>query len=723
MNNPFEFNQNRDTHTEDESRQLKIRTGVLMALFCCVVLSFVWVLVQVQLVDGSSYLETANYTTAQSETVDSVRGEILDRYGRLLVSNTFGYKVTLDTSVMGENQNAILTELLALCQEEGVEWTDSLPITGSPPYSFTRSEVYTYTSTQTDVDDQGGEIQTSTELRTNLGSLAVKCKWIDDPLAENPKDDAVTYLSAQELMIKMCKTFGVELPKAEGDGQPEISAETRQLLGVLYELALRSKGVLNTEYQFTSNVDITFISKVKEHSLTGVTIETSASRQYNTSYAAHVLGWTGSILPDAWPSYKELGYPMNAIVGRDGAELAFESYLHGSSGVREIETDDNGKIITQNWLTEPQPGGNVVLTLDIALQATTEDLLAQFMSGLDEPAGAAAVVMDMTGGVLSMASYPTYDLSSFRTNYSELVGDTTYRPLLNRATMGLYAPGSTFKMVTAIAGLTEGVITATSTVRCPGYYSWAESTYKCWIYPGSHGIENVTKAITDSCNVFFYDTGRLVGIESLVQYATKFGLGQYTGIEIAEYKGRVAGPETSAALGKVWYGGEVTSAAIGQSDNQFTPIQLANYVATLVNGGNHYEAHLLKEVKSNDYSQTVYEYEPVLKDTIDIDPAHLDAVKLGMYNLSKTASMSKYFADLPVEVGCKTGTAEVAQSESNAVFVCFAPYDDPQIVICLVAEKGASGGNLASIAAGIFAQYFSTDSSLNDVPGENTLLH
>ena len=248
----------------------------------------------------------------------------------------------------------------------------------------------------------------------------------------------------------------------------------------------------------------------------------------------------------------------------------------------------------------------------------------------------------------------------------------------------------------------------------------------CWIYTntrGNHGSETVSEAIKDSCNIFFYDLGRRLGIDKLVEYATAFGLGNYTGIELPESKGTIAGPETTEKLGGVWYAGQTLSAAIGQDNNQFTPIQLANYVATLVNGGNRYETHLLKEVKSSDYTQVVYEYEPQLKATIDIDPEDLAAVKQGMYDLSQTASMAQYFADLPVSVGCKTGTAEVQGSDANATFVCFAPYDDPQVALCLVAEKGSAGGNLAALAASMLREYFAAEDNLGTTSQENTLLH
>lgn len=708
--------QNREVRTEQEAHRLQIRTGILIGLFVCILAGFFCVLYQTQIVNGEQYRSNANVNITRSETVDSVRGEILDRYGRVLVTNSIGYQITLDTSLMGTSRNEILSQLLTLCQQSGLEWkADALPVSAEAPYTYTKTEeLFWYTWT----DEESGETEV---YRTRLGRLAEKLDWAEDVTKSTP--------SAQELLQAMADSFQVELPESGA-----IDAHTRQLLGVLYEVALRTYEITYSEYIFAEDVDISFITKVKEHSLTGVVIDTVTSRQYNTTHAAHVLGNVGGIPQESLQEYLDKGYPMNAIVGRAGVESAFEDYLHGKSGVRQIETNESGKIVNVSWKTdkktgetlEPSPGGNVVLTLDIGLQGVTEDLLAQFVQKLENPGKAAAVVVDMTGGVLAMASYPTYDPASYRESYNDLLNDPN-RPLVNNATTGLFAPGSTFKMVTAIAALDSGVITPYSTVPCTGVYTYYPDVRpRCWIYSstgGNHGVENVTDAIKDSCNIFFYDVGRRTGISTLVKYANLFGLGEYTGIELPESKGYVAGPDTSALFGQPWYDGQTMYASIGQENNQFTPLQLANYVATLVNGGNNYQVHLLKEVKSSDYSQVLHTFEPVLRHQIDIDPQDLSAVKQGMYNLSKTASMAQYFSRLPVEVGCKTGTAEVLNSSANAVFVCFAPYDNPQVALCLVAENGASGGNMASVAAGILEQYFSSGSSLSQATGENALLH
>lgn len=700
MNNPFDPMHIQEEKAERESRRLKLRTNLLIALFCAVLGGFFAVLYQVQVVDGANYLVDSAIRIAQTEQVDSVRGEILDRYGRILVTNVVSYDVELDTTAMEDRRNDILGRLLDICLDEGVSWSDSLPISKTAPWTYTTDTPLSYQA-----EDEEGEMHT---YNTLLGRLAKEYKWVQD---SEP--------SASDLLLAMCTTFDLV---EEGEVP---SLRDRELAGVLYELYLRNTGLNNNTYVFARGVDITFISKVKENALSGVRIETDTTRRYETNYAAHVLGWTGAITKASTEHYKELGYPMDATVGRDGVELAFEERLHGASGTRRIVKDENNNITSQEWRVAPKPGDNAVLTLDIALQATTEDLLAQYAARQEEPKPMAAAVVDMTGGVLALASYPTYELSSFWDNYSELVNDTTNRPLYNRATQGLYSPGSTFKMLTAVAALSSGTITARETVECTGRYRFYPDVHPaCWINPGRHGKENVTRAITDSCNIFFYDVGRRTTIAVLREYAAKFGLGEYTGIEITEEKGWMAGPETSEHFGQPWFDGNTMYASIGQENNQFTPLQIANYVATLVNGGHHYQCHLLKEFKSSDYSQVTEVYEPVLLDSIDIEESNLDAVLRGMYDLSKTATMARHFSSLPVEVGCKTGTAEVAAkaAATNAVFVCFAPYDDPQVALCLVAEGGDAGGSLAELAAGILAQYFSTDSSLRTVTGENALL-
>lgn len=698
----------------DDSKLVRRRLWVLLFFLAALMGVFVSVLYDMQVVHGADYLESSQYTIVRTETTDAARGKILDNLGRVLVSNRVSYQVTLDTSLMGtaQQRNEILMELLDLCREQGVTWSDTLPVTAQAPFTYTSGSPFFTVST----DDEGVE----TKTLTRLGKLAVKLEWLSaDPTG---KDD-VEFPTAEKLVEMMCRSFSLE------GGADE---ENRAAAGVLYELNLRSRDINRISYVFAQDVDIAFISLVKEHGLLGVQFETTTVRQYNTTYAAHLLGRVTQIPSEDLSAYLELGYSMDATVGRDGVEKAFEEYLRGTAGTRLIETNTSGKVVSETWKTDPetgelltpQPGYNVAMTINIRLQEAVEQALAELVPTLPEAEGAAAVVVDMTGGVLAMASYPTFDLASYTYDVPDELA-----PLLNRATNGLYPPGSTFKMVTATGALEEGIITPTDKIRDTGKYMYYAPSYtpSCWIYRqngGSHGLVNVSQAITESCNVFFYDVGRRLGIDKLNEYARMFGLGEATGIELTEKTGVVAGREyTENVLHEPWYDGATLAAAIGQENNQFTPLQLANYIATLVNGGNHYSAHLLKSVKSSDFSQVIYEREPELLNTIDIDPVNLEAVKAGMLAVTESGSVAKYFKDVGVKVGAKTGSAQVsAESESNAVFVAFAPYDDPEIALCIVVEKGGSGSELGAIAADIISFYFSSSASLEAVQGENTLI-
>ncbi len=670
-------------------RRELVRTLSLLMAFVAVLVCFLFVLYDLQVTNHAAFLARTVKSVGRSETVAAARGDITDRYGRPMVTNQVIYQVTLDTSLMGDQKNAILLQLIHLAQDHGVTWPDELPIAQAPPYALTLSSA-----------GQG--------VQNRFAALCDKMDW-----------DAA---SGPALLDQLREEYSVD---------PGLSnADARALCGVLYELALRTKEVIWQSYVFASGVDIDFISAVREHALAGVNIEPVTTRKYVTSYAAHVLGRTAKMDKDEWSVYQEQGYAMDEVVGKDGVEKAFEPLLRGTSGVQLVERNDKGKIVSQSWREPPKPGCNIALTIDLPLQQKVEDTLAAKVPGLTEDVeGAAAVVLDVhSGSVLAMASYPTYDLSTIYKDtqaYAAAVQDPL-EPFNNRATIA-YPPGSTFKMAVAAAGLEEGIITPTTLIRDTGRYTYYKGTQpQCWIYRQfgtTHGNVNVTRAIEVSCNVFFYDVGRRVGIETIDEYARRFGLGEKTGIEIPEETGVVAGPEyTENVLGQTWYDGSTLSAAIGQENNRFTPLQLANYIATLVNGGTRYSAHLFKDAKTADYTQTVMEYEPQVVETITLDEKNLDAIKKGMLDLTTTGSLRSYFQGLPFQVGAKTGSAQVSNSTSNAVFVCFAPYDDPQVALALVAEHGGSGSDLAGLAADILEFYFNSQSGFGAAVEENTLL-
>ena len=698
-----------------EKKQFHRRGLGMLLLLAVILFGLGSSLYDAQMIHGAEYLARSQNSIAETQTVEAARGDILDRYGRVLVSNRVTYQVALNTDAMEKNRNDILLALIRIARDAGVEWEDTLPITAQPPFRYTTDTPFQYPTT----DEEGSP----TTSLTRLGRLAVKMKWIDDPTADGAQGAPLP--PAEELLEKMRESFQLEL---EG-------ADMRAVAGVLYELYYRSMVNSWPPYVFAEGVDIDFISKVKEQGLSGVEIEAATVRTYNTEYAAHLLGRVGAI--ENWDAYKDLDldgdgtpdYEMDDTVGKEGAELAFESYLRGTAGVREVERNTSGKVVSEKWTTAPQPGDNVVLTIDIDLQKQVEDILSQAIPQLasEDTEGAACVVMDVNRAeVLASASYPSYHLATYSADLAENSADPL-KPFLNRAFQGVYAPGSTFKMVTAVAGLESGIIEPDTEIMDTGVYTYYQDDGpQCWYwrqYRRKHGLVNVSEALEVSCNVFFFDVGRRVGIQGLQEFAAKFGLGEPTGIELYEETGVMAGPEYTQSMGQTWYEGSTLSVAIGQESSQFTPIQLASYISTLVNGGTRKSTHLLKEIKSSDYSQIVETYEPEVLSTIEIQDKNLEAVKAGMLALTTDGSVRRYFQDLPVQVGAKTGSAQVsAQTESNAVFVCFAPYDDPEIALAMVVEHGGSGSELGAMAADILSYYFSTKGSMDEIPMENTLI-
>ena len=667
----------------------KRRVIALLVFFGAFLLLFAVVLYDAQILHGGENRAKSISSNAASETVTASRGIITDRNGKVLVSNRLAYTLVFDRSGFADDAalNAAILRLVQLCEETGTGWNDTLPIgrVGNfLRYSNARSETFD--------------------------------KFIE-------KNDLTSGASGRQLLSELRELYHVDESLSE--------REARLIVGVRYELHSRDS------YTFAEDVSTEVLSLITDGRYEGVTIRTASARVYNTALAAHILGTIGPIWQEEWSSnedtgyvgYADKGYSMNDLVGKDGVEKAFESYLRGTDGRRLITTDETGKITGELYTREPQPGGTVALTLDIDLQADVEAALAETISGMidkdsNERGGAAAVVSVGTGEVLALASYPTYDLSTFNEDYDELVNDQRL-PMFNRATQGIYAPGSTFKMVTAVAALESGIITPSSIIQDRGIYTYYKDPQPmCWIYSqtgSTHGRINVSQAITDSCNYFFYEVGRLTGIRTLDSYASQFGLGQSTGIEIGDSSGVLASPEWAESHDQEWTDGQTITAAIGQSYNLFTPLQLANYVATLVGGGDHYQAHLLKNVKAYDNSRLLYMYDDEPMNTVEISDSTLSAVTRGMHELTVSGSVAYAFENCVVSAGAKTGSAQVGTDIANGVFVAYAPYEKPEIAVAIVIEKGGSGAALANTAVEIINSWFSRAQDGTAI-GENTLL-
>ena len=667
----------------------KRRVMILLGVFGAFLLLFGAVLYDAQILHGSENRARSISSNATSEVVPASRGIITDRNGKVLVSNRLAYTLVFDRSGFTDDAslNDAILRLIRLCQETGTAWNDTLPIaqTGSfLRYTNDRSESFT--------------------------------QYLE-------KNKLTATAAGRQLIAEMRALYHVDESLSEKDA--------RLVIGVRYELHSRDS------YTFAEDVSSEVLSLITDGRYEGVSIRTASARVYNTTLAAHILGTIGPIWQEEWSSnektgyvgYADKGYSMNDLVGKDGVEKAFEEYLRGTDGRRLITTDEDGKLTGELYTREPQPGGTVALTLDIDLQADVERALAQTITGMidedsNERGGAAAVVSVGSGEVLALASYPTYDLSTFNEDYEDLVADERL-PMFNRATQGTYAPGSTFKMCTAVAALESGIITPSSIIQDRGIYTYYRDPQPmCWVYRqggSTHGRINVTQAITVSCNYFFYEVGRLTGIRTLDSYASQFGLGQSTGIEIGDSSGVLASPEWADSHNREWTDGQTITAAIGQSYNLFTPLQLANYIATLVGGGEHYQAHLLKNVKEYDNSRLLYVYDDKPLNTVEMSGSTVEAVTKGMHELTVSGGVAFAFQDCVVSAGAKTGSAQVGTDIANGVFVAYAPYEDPEIAVAIVIEKGGSGAALATAAVEIINSWFShTDDGA--AIGENTLL-
>lgn len=731
-----------DENNISGSKQFHLRSGILVGIFALCLGLFIAVLYDAQVVNHDAYLARSSTQVTASETVEASRGIITDRNGKVLVSNRESYTITIDTDLIeaaeGESHDEAVARtvlrLIRQCQASGVEWTDTLPLSRTEPFVYTTASA-------------------SSSQRSRLQRYLSENGWSDSEITAEAPYPAMSaslqaqlgavnsQLTPQTLMDLMWADFGLE----DADlGCTE--EEARLVIGVLYELRLRSASITYNPYVFAEDVPVEFISLVNDGGFDGVVIESTSVRQYNTTYAAQLLGQVGAFSSKeerdsfnaAYNAAKEAGedttglhyFAADDTVGKSGVELAFESYLKGIDGERLITTNEEGKITGELYSVEPQPGGTVALTIDIDFQAAVEEALAKTVSAMNEEdgdtsRGAGAVVLSVEdSSVLALASYPTYDPAKYYSDYNSIL-NTDGNPLRNRATTGTYAPGSTFKPLTAVAALETGAVSLTEKVNCPGlwYYPNTHDYTKCAVYPGRHGKVNITKALEVSCNCFFCEMGYRLGIDTLSEYATAFGLGQSTGIELGEETGVLAGPEHSAAVNQMWYGGNTVQAAIGQSDHLFTPLQLASYIATLVRGGTRYDAHLLKSVTAYDGSEILYEHEPEVLSEVEISASTLSAVKEGMYSLTTSGSLARYFKDCIVSAGAKTGTAEINENTTNnGVFVCFAPYEDPEIALAIVIERGGSGSALASTAVEILNAYFAPgDVGIALVP-EGTLL-
>ncbi len=667
--------------------------GVLIAAFSVVLLLLcIFRLSNLQIVNGDNLRKVSEDKLNMTITIKAPRGNILDRYGETLAGNKMCYNLQIQKTDLGKTEFAETLYKMYKLVGGFIDFSDNLPISSEEPFSFTF------------ITDSNGSAEKKLD------------KWFDK---YNLNED----MNANQTIEKLCEIYGINNNYS--------SVEKRILAGLIYDMKLRGFSLYNP-YTLQEDISAEAIAIIKENSdsLPGVTVVESSVRYYpDGELCAHLLGNVGVIYQEEYEKLKDENYSMDATIGKQGIELSYEKYLKGNDGIKGFEQTLSGlsDVITAK---PAEQGNNVFLTIDKNVQkvmeSTLESTINLISSGYapDCNSGSAVCIDVNNGEIIAMASYPAYVPSEYNKKYNELIKNPG-NPVWNRAIGGAYEPGSTFKMLTAIASLEEGIVSPNELILDNGVYRYYKDYQpQCmeWKYGKTHGYVDVRKALQESCNYYFFDVGRRLGIEKLNEYQKKFGFGTKTGIEInGEVSGQIASPENKKNRGENWNPGDTLQASIGQSDNLFTPIQLASYVATIANGGTRYQPHLVKYVKSADDGSLLEEKKPVVLDKLDISESTMKAVKEGMQKVTEEGTASNVFKDFPIKVAGKTGTAEVSKGSNNGIFVAFAPYDNPQIAIAIVIEHGTGGYLAAPVAKAVFEEYFKT-SDFEDLLTVKTLL-
>ena len=657
-------------------------------------------LFQWQIVDGQEYYDLSNTTSSSYIKLTATRGEILDRNGNTLALNRTCYNIVFDDTLIDHDKlNDTILELIGIMEETKTEWIDNLPIELNKDGSYSFKENY---------DSEIEFLKSSSMLHVN------------------------SYATAGECMTQLLDMFDCK------DYKPE---DAIKIVSVRYNM---KKNLFDADspYTFAEDISSEVMTVVNERTanMSGVRVDITTIREYpDGALAPHIIGKTGPLTEEQYESFKEednifnindnlSGYSYDDTMGQNGIEYALEDTLRGENGKQAIETDRDGNLISSEVEVEPKAGNTVYLTLNSRIQAVTNASLAKNVQdakaaarpgyeedGEDCEAGAAVMINVKTGEVLAASTYPSYDLNKYITDiayYNELNNNENY-PMINRAFNGTFAPGSIFKPVVAAAALQEGVITTSTTIHCDGIYHYYESSGFKPECMGFHGSITVTTALEKSCNIFFYETGRLLGIRKLDAYGTLFGLGQKTGLEVSESSGVLSNPEDyERRSGTAWTDGMTSLAAIGQLDDAFTPVQLASYCASIANGGNRMQLHLVDKVTDYTRENVIEEVQPNVLNNVGVDDKNLEIVREGMRQVALSGTASD-FANYGVAIGAKTGTGQVTNHSDNVTFIAFAPYDDPEIAIAVVIEHGDRSTYSKNVARDMLNAYF-YDAYVND---------
>jgi len=667
---------------------INLRFNLLSILIYLVGIVLIIQLFNLQIINGEEYREQSNTRLSRESILEAARGRILDKSGNLLATNKAGYSIEMyKTKIDDKALNNSILGLLNVLEEHGQSYVDNFPIKINP-FEFTI---------------QGETLE----------------KWKN------------TYKFNSEATAEDCFNYFKNKYKITN----EDNAEVRKIIAIRYEIT--TKGYSSTKSLSIAKdigTDVIAILSERGTEFPGINIVTEPIRTYTSgNLASHILGYVGRINEEEYKENKDT-YRNDDIIGRMGVESVFEKYLKGKNGIKQIDMAVDGTVTAEYISEEATAGSDVVLTIDSNLQNITENALRNniekiraggFSQSYDAKSGCAVVMNVNTGEVLALANYPDYNPQDFVGSISQEKYNQYQegKALFNRSISGAYAPGSTFKMVTAIAGLETGVIDTSTKINDTGVYPKYTNPV-CWYYTSyhrGHGNLNVVGAIKNSCNYFFYEVGDRMGIDNLVKYAKYFGLGSKTGIELkGETSGTLASRESKQAVYKEnWYAGDMTSASIGQSLNSFSPLQMAKYVSILANGGNKINPTVIKTIRNIDGSEVPREeinkyaneklgIKEEETEEITIQQENLNAVLEGMKSVAMDAGGTAYniFGDFSIEVGGKTGSAETATGDVNAWFVGFAPFDNPEIAIVVMVENGGHGNYTAEVVRDIMDEYF-----------------
>ncbi len=648
-------------------RSAVLASIVIIASFMCGLR-----LLQIQIADGDKYLAMTKSTYTAEQSIEAARGKISDCNGVVLNSNELSYSVNLQrASLVPGTENEIIYRVLTVLIKNGEEWNESLPITKTAPYQF-------LPDSDTAIDLMKEEI--------NVG----------------------VYATVDDCMAALYEAYDIS---DEYDEQMR-----RYIAGVRYEMQIKDFSYRN-QFVLTAGISEKTVIELKELSamLSGVDITEGWERLYlDGTVAPHIRGTVGAISADEYERLKDSGYTMNDIIGLSGVELALEEELRGERGVRTITRNSDGAELSDEITIEPIAGNSVQLTIDSKFQKQVQDIIKYHIDFLNSPhytqddrgigcSSGAAVVLDIkTGGVLAMASVPGYDINELVEDYAAVL-TAKDQPIFNRALNGVYRPGSTFKTITSTAALAEGIVTPDDTIYCSGtYHYYTGYTPHCWNW-GGHGSLDVELALRHSCNIFFYETARLMGIDTLSMWAKRFGVGTDLGFELPMENGQMTSYELYDQLGLTWNEGDIVQAGIGQSETLLTPLHMAVQAMTIGNRGVRYRPHIVKAVYNYDYSELVYETQPEIVEDISEYAEVFEVVTDGMIMVSDSATFvidglwqNIYdYKEIPEKVATKTGTPQKTTTIYNSAIVGFYPAEDPEIAFGVIMDEGEYSRHVA----------------------------